>query len=199
MNAFDAYVSYVSIKNHFNQPKYDHFKYNGKIKANVSSFNTRSDRYQFEKLAKKGKDLPGFLVANMLENPNAWVGDLMMGSKGEEVFTDWKKRVQSLTYNFKREIENIDDLNGDLKVINGDYPNLLKFHNRKKVFIETMVVLDDILGFTKHWDKQIDDTVAWPMISLRISKYRPFLKQIGYDTLKLKGALKEHLQSRLDS
>ena len=35
---FDAYKSYLGLKNHFTKPKYDYHKYCGKSRASLQSF-----------------------------------------------------------------------------------------------------------------------------------------------------------------
>ena len=46
---FETYQSYLSMKNHFTNRKYDFFRYGGKSSATVTSFNKRKDKYWFEK------------------------------------------------------------------------------------------------------------------------------------------------------
>lgn len=49
MAPFEVYVNYLALKSHFSSPKYDYFKYNKKVRASLTSFNKRKDRYFFEK------------------------------------------------------------------------------------------------------------------------------------------------------
>ena len=53
---FDTYQHYLSLKNHFTNPKYDFFRYGAKTRASVSSFNKRRDKYWFEKTSRKYND-----------------------------------------------------------------------------------------------------------------------------------------------
>ena len=46
---FEVYQNYLSLKSHFTNPKYDYFKYNKKVRATITSFNRRKDRYFFER------------------------------------------------------------------------------------------------------------------------------------------------------
>ena len=52
MSPFETYQAYLGIKNHFNNPKYDYFKYK-KTRATLTSFNKRKDKYFFEKSSRK--------------------------------------------------------------------------------------------------------------------------------------------------
>ena len=38
---FETYQTYLSMKSHFTNPKYDFFKYGGKSRATITSFNKR--------------------------------------------------------------------------------------------------------------------------------------------------------------
>ena len=63
---FETYQHYLSLKNHFTNPKYDFFKYGAKTRASVTSFNKRKDKYWFEKTSRKYSDeeVVDFLVSN---------------------------------------------------------------------------------------------------------------------------------------
>ena len=76
----------------------------------MQSFYKRKDRYFFEKLSrqKTKEEIIDFFVSNFVSvsDPSTlWIGQLMR--EGEKNYIDWKKRNQSLTYNFKSEMEDI--------------------------------------------------------------------------------------------
>ena len=49
---FETYQTYLSMKSHFTNSKYDFFKYGGKSRATITSFNKRKDKYRIEKTSK---------------------------------------------------------------------------------------------------------------------------------------------------
>ena len=53
---FETYQTYLSMKNHFTNRKYDFFTYGGKSRATMTSFNKRKDKYWFEKTSRKYSD-----------------------------------------------------------------------------------------------------------------------------------------------
>ncbi len=65
---FETYQHYLSLKNHFTNPKYDFFKYGAKTRASMASFNKRRDKYWFEKTSRKysDKEVVDFLVSNFV-------------------------------------------------------------------------------------------------------------------------------------
>lgn len=179
--AFDIYVYYLALKRHFTS-SYDFFKYNGKVKANAHSFETRNDKFHFYRLSKmpEAKEL---ILANMITNPKIWVGDLL-DDKARDVYNDWKKRKESLGYVFRQDLSelNEDDPNSDI-LTNGDHPRLLKLYMRKQIHIETLIILDDMMKIFSYWDKNIKDTIVYPDINNTVRKYKPFLE---YDKAKMK-------------
>ena len=54
------------------------------------------------------------------------------------------------------------------------HPQILKEYLRENISIETMVILDKILGFRQEFDEKLQDPV-WQTVSMRIKKYSPFL------------------------
>ena len=75
-----------------------------------------------------------------------------------------------------------------LKVTEGQHPRLLKAYMSKQVSLETICIMDEIIGFTKDWDRLIRERVVYPDISIRINKYKSF---VSFDHDKYKGKLLE--------
>lgn len=187
MNPFEAYMKYLAMKQHFTQKGYDYFKYNGKTNASVTSFETRKDKYFFHKLSKKD-DVENFLMVNLIDNPQVWIGELF-DEKADSKYLEWKKRQESFSYIFKTELNALnEDLNKNFEVDDGQHPYILKQYLRKNISLDTFVIIDDVLKFAKYFDKNITDTIIWPGVNLKMNKYRPFLK---YDKFKMRKILKE--------
>lgn len=180
MTAFDCYKTYLAFKNHFTKDTFDYFKYGGKTNASVASFNKRKDRYFFEKMSRQRKDeeIVDYFTAifSQCDDPQrVWIGEIIQ--TGDEKYQSWQKRVQSLSYLFRQEMEQLldgIDFNSVFECENGKHPTLVKEHLKKKVSIESLILLDAMVGYKKRFDGKLDDFV-WKTISLKIDKYRPFL------------------------
>jgi hypothetical protein len=180
MTAFDCYKTYLAFKNHFTKDTFDYFKYGGKTNASVASFNKRKDRYFFEKMSRQRKDeeIVDYFTAifSQCDDPQrVWIGEIIQ--TGDEKYQSWQKRVQSLSYLFRQEMEQLldgIDFNSVFECENGKHPTLIKEHLKKKVSIESLILLDAMVGYKKRFDGKLDDFV-WKTISLKIDKYRPFL------------------------
>jgi len=179
VSPFDTYKSYLGLKNHFTKEKYDYHKYCGKSRATVQSFYKRKDRFFFEKLSRQKNDeeVIDFFVSNFVDcdDPQSlWIGDIMRS--GENRYTDWKKRNQSLSYVFRQETETLFEGQKVDSVFDCSkgHPPLLKSFLGGNVCLETMVIYDRIFGYSKNFDKKLLDPV-WQSVSLKLKKYSPFL------------------------
>ena len=172
---FDVYKKYLALKQHFTKDSYDYFKYNGKVKANQSSFQTRRDKYFFYKLSKH-KNVEEFLVANFVDGDSEfWIGE-MRDDKVQEVYDQYRRRQQSLAYTFKEDIGKMkDDFNENIIVPDNSHPFLLRLYLRKDICIETLTLIDMLCTMFPYWDKKMHDDVIWPTVKMKVLKYRPFM------------------------
>jgi len=191
---FEVYTTYLGMKNHFTKDKYDFIKYSGRTRASVASFNKRRDRYFFERMSRKKDDneIVNYFIANFISHDDpgkVWIGEIIQN--GETNFKEWQRRNQSLSYIFGNEVEGIftrDNFDSYFHT-QGQHPKILKSYLRKEISLETLVILDKILGFRSRLDKKLDDPI-WSTVSLKIKKYDPFL---NIDVFKFKRILKEKL------
>jgi hypothetical protein len=189
---FETYQHYLSLKNHFTNPKYDFFKYGAKTRATLTSFNRRKDKYFFERTSRKfsDKEIIDFLVSNFVASDtpgNLWIGEII--SSGERTYQEWMRRQQSLTYLFKEQSNELfseTKLDDALNCSKGHPPVLKKFLSGK-ISLETLVIYDKIFLFGKMFDKKLLDPV-WETVSLKIKKYSPFLNT---DVVQFKKILRE--------
>lgn len=192
LEPFESYQKYLALKNHFTNKKYNYFTYNGKVKANLQSFYKRKDRFWFEKLSrnKTDEEILNFFVANFAscDDPQSlWIGQII--KEGEDNYKNWMRKTQSLSYIFKEEIGIFNSKNFDemFNIEGNKHPLIIKNYLQKKISLETLIILNNILEYTKEFDKKLQDPV-WEFISMRIQKYTPF---IHIDVNKFKQLLKE--------
>ena len=167
------------MKSHFTNRKYDFFKYGGKSRATMASFNKRKDKYWFEKTSRKYSDqeIIDFLLANFVstDNPqNLWIGEII--NSGERNYSQWMKRKQSLTYLFKEQSSELLSQKDLKEVFNCSkgHPPLLKKYLGGEISLETLTILEKVFSFRKEFDKKLKDPV-WETVSMKIKKYIPFL------------------------
>ena len=193
MMPFDCYKIYLALKNHFTKDSYDYHKYNGRTRATVETFYKRKDRFWFEKMCRKKteKEVEDFFVANFVscsDPQTLWIGDLM--KNGDSNYKEWCRKVQSLSYVFKQEVDsNIcgNDFDMLFAIEGSRHPQLLKKHLQGNISLETMLILDRILGYKNNFDNKLGDPV-WKVTSTRMKKYSPFL---NIDVFHYKKILKD--------
>lgn len=176
MEPFEAYNMYLALKSHFTS-NYDFFKYCGKTNARYDNFLKRKDHYFYVKLSKK-KDVKGIVLANLINSSTSdiWIKDIL-DDPNDSVYYAWKKRIESLTYTFKSDINKLDDdFDCNLKVIDGQHPILLKKYLRNEISIESLIIIDSLTDVFKYWNKNITDTFIWPALYKKCTKYKPFLE-----------------------
>ena len=195
MTPIDVYKTYLAFKNHFTKQSYSYFKYSGKSRASVQAYNNRKDRYFFERMSRKKTDdeIKQYFLANFVEcdDPDRlWIGEII--SAGEDNLKSWMKRSQTMSYMFKTEVEvfvSKENFQQLFSIKGQSHPEVLKKYLQGALSIETIVILDIILGYVKNFDKKLEDPV-WNTVSLKIKKYKPFL---NIDVEKYKSILKEQV------
>jgi hypothetical protein len=202
VNGFEIYKVYLAVKLHFTSKNqsYDFHKHNGRTTARLETFTKRRDRYFFHKLSKSYNDrsIVDYFLSNFVSNTNLWVGDII-GKSGDETYKEWSKKIESLQYYFEQYIDYIIErmTTKDIKFndlylsVKGQHPPIVKMFLAKKINFESLIILDDILKFTKNLSLNITETVLWPKLNDRMKRYRPFL---SYNITKFKLTLKKKLK-----
>jgi len=176
MEAVEVYQMYCALKAHFAKGDYDFVKYNGKSSATKSSFWKRNDRHFFVRTSRKYKDkdiIKDYLLSNFIKNQKGRLGDF-----NDEKYVEWKKRMKRLTYTFEQEmiplLEN-NSFNYIFEIPEDTHPKLLKEYLGNRVSIEAMIILDNLVGYTKSWNKKLSDDVVWPDTNKMIKNYKKLL------------------------
>ena len=202
MNGFEVYKIYLAIKLHFTSKRqsYDFHKHNGRTTARLETFTKRRDRYYFHRLSKSfdNKSIVNYFLSNFVSNTNLWVGDII-GKTGDEHYKQWTKKIESLHYYYEQDIDYIIErmttknikFNDLFLSVDGQHPPILKMFLAKKINFETLIILDDILKFTKKLNKDITEKVLWPKLFDRMKRYKPFL---SYNITKYKMSLRDKLK-----
>lgn len=199
MEPFEVYRYYLALRLHFTTDTYDVIKQQGRVRATKQSFFKRKDLLAIRKVSESysDKDIVDFLVANFVSG-DRWGG--VFDTESKERYLSWKKRMESISYTFKKEIDKavlFAEKNGitfnDLLVSNDNqHPIIVKMYLRNELSIETLVILNKLNNFVDTLDVELKDDLIWPDMSRIIKKYAPFLniKRDKYD-----GILRESIGS----
>lgn len=175
MSDYEAYKLYCALKRHFLSESYDFFKYNGKVRASYSAFDKRNDKYFFAKLAKH-KDPVGFLVANLYDNGDMWIGELVKEQAAEKNYREWLRKKESLGYVFKSDLESIDDMTSEIKIESDQHPKLFQRYLGKQIKPESLIIVDKVNKHClfRYWNSKLSDPV-WKIEYNKLSKLSPFI------------------------
>ena len=176
IDPFESYKLYNALKLHF-ETDYDAVKYNFKTTVKPTSFFKRKDKFFFAKIAKHhGKHLLDYYVANFKAGV-AYAGD-MVNESGEKNYTEYKKIKESIHRVFEIDINKLSDYDFEKLLISedGQHPLIIKLWMQEEIHLETVAILNSILGFIPRESKKIKDTIIWPDQKRLIEKYTPFVK-----------------------
>lgn len=182
MEPFEVYRYYLALRLHFTTDQYDAFKSHGKVRVTRQAFNKRKDLLAIKKVAEtySDQDVVNFLVANFTSG-DRWGG--VFDTEAKHRFTDWKRKMESMSYTFSKEVGRIKQLADKLNKsfsdmflsINNQHPYVVKLYLRHDISIETLTILNKLEPFTVLLDRQLQGDILWPDLSRIIKKYEPFI------------------------
>jgi len=174
MEPIDVYLTYCAMKAHFSKNSYDFHKYGGKTKVSRDSLWKRSDKYFFVKLAKKHDDrdsIQDYLVSNFIRDRRGYIANF-----NDENYKVWKDRKTDFYNIFFDELRPlVKDFEPLFQTKNNNHPKLLKEFLGDRVSLETLIILDDLVDFSKRWDRELKEDIVWPDLKKLMKNYKGFL------------------------
>lgn len=174
MEPIDVYLIYCAMKAHFGKGDYDYIKYGGKTKISRKSFWKRKDRHFFVKISKKysnSKTVQNWFLANFIQDKKGYIANF--NDKNYEL---WKNKYENFLDEFVMEMRPlVYDFEPLFEQKNYEHPKLLKEYLGKRVSIETMIILDELLEYGNKWDKNLSKDIVWPDIKKLMNNYKRFL------------------------
>jgi|TARA_B110000438_G_scaffold74001_1_gene74119 hypothetical protein len=192
-STYNAWVTYQALNAHFTRTRdYDYFKYNGKgtwssIESMEKSFIKYEQNGNFSLQRKIFKDIGNTFTnkealiyfylsqfTNGIEYPSHFETDLY--DEYIERMNNFDFTIKKDTMEIKRYLDKFEaDFDDIFKVVGINHPTILKMGLSNAISLETIAVLDMILGFTENIDRALNDPL-WNDYSRLIKKYKPFLE-----------------------
>ena len=174
MEPIDVYLMYCAMKAHFGKNDYDFITYNGKSRVSRNSFYKRKDRYFFVKLSRKYKeydDIKNYMVSNFIVEQRGYVANF-----NDRNYETWKDKRNKFYNIFTEEIRPfVNNFNPIFEAKKNEHPLLLKEYLGKRVSIETLIVLEELVDFTKSWNRIMSEDYIWYDIKKLMKNYKRFL------------------------
>ena len=179
MTPFEVYRTYMALKLHFTTEPYDVVQQRGKVRVSRAAFAKRKDLTSIQKIAKTYSDeeVANMLIANFVS------GDRFGGifdNEARDRYIEWKKRIESLTYQYKTDLGTLqslaDNFSSIFDITENQHPLLLRAFLGNAISIETMVILNHYTQYIARWDAEITETIVWPDTSRVLRKYTPLLR-----------------------
>ena len=174
MEPIDVYLMYCAMKAHFGKTDYNFIKYGGKSRVSRNSFFKRKDRYFFVKLSKKYKTenvIRNYFVANFMMEQRGYVANF-----NDENYEKWQNRQNNFHDIFTNEIQPmIQDFNSLFEIKKSEHPKLMKEYLGKRISLETLIILDELVEYSKKWNEHLKDDILWPDLKKLMNNYKWFL------------------------
>jgi len=174
MEPIDVYIMYCAMKAHFSKTDYDFIKYGGKTKVSRDSFYKRKDRHFFVKLSRKYKtkiEITNYYVSNFIKDKKGYIANF-----NDENYKLWLLKKTSFFEHFEKEMQPfIKDFEPIFQVKDNNHPKLLKEFLGSRLSLETMIILDELVGYGQRWDKQLKDDIVWIDLKKLMKNYKGFL------------------------
>ena len=174
MQPIDVYLMYCAMKAHFGKTNYNFIKYGGKSRVSRNSFFKRKDRYFFVKLSKKYKtenEIRNYFVANFMMEQRGYVANF-----NDENYEKWQNRQNNFHDIFTNEIQPmIQDFNSLFEIKKSEHPKLMKEYLGKRISLETLIILDELVEYSKKWNEHLKDDLLWPDLKKLMNNYKWFL------------------------
>jgi hypothetical protein len=177
MTINEAYKIYTALRLHFTTDNFD-IRNGVPPRAPKTGVKTAFSK-KLEQMMKQynydSEAFVGFLVSNFLSG-HEW--GAIFEPTGHEVYLEWKKIQERLTYTFTQDIDFLTlQVNkvDDLWKCTGEHPVILKSYCGKKSRLETLVILNKLYKFREQLDEQLKNDPVWASTSRLVYKYSPFV------------------------
>jgi len=161
MNGYQTYQIYQSLKLHFTTD-YDAVKYNFKTAVRQDTFERRRDRYFFEKLSRRfnKEKLIQYFTANLIKDPNVWIGDMK-----DSVYDEYVARYDKLTYMVTQDMKLMAEKGYSFNQIcstsdNNSTNPLLESLRSDEIHPESVVLVDILVNFLKRLKGELTDPLG---------------------------------------
>jgi len=174
MESIDVYLMYCAMKAHFGKSDYDFVTYKGKTRIKRDTFYKRKDRSFFVKLARKYKteeEIKNYFVSNFIKDKKGYIANF-----NDKNYESWKLKRKGFFEMFEVEMKPLVESFEDMFIVeNGQHPKLMREFLGGRVSLETLIILDELVGYGPDWIKELEDDIIWIDLNNLMDNYERFL------------------------
>ena len=174
MEPIDVYLMYCAMKAHFGKSDYDFVTYKGKTRIKRDTFYKRKDRSFFVKLARKYKteqEIQNYFVSNFIRDKKGYIANFT-----DENYESWKLKRKNFFEIFEVEMKPLVESFENLYVVeNRQHPKLMREFLGGRVSLETLIILDELVGYGTTWIEEMKDDIIWIDLNNLMDNYERFL------------------------
>ena len=174
MEPIDIYLMYCAMKAHFSKGDYDFVTYKGKTRIKRDTFYKRKDRWFFVRLSRKYKteqEIKNYFVANFIKDKKGYIANF-----SNKNYESWRLKRQSFFEMFEVEMKPLVEAFENLfSVETKQHPKLMREFLGGRVSLETVIILDKLVGFNQDWNKELEDDIIWLDLRFLMNNYERFL------------------------
>lgn len=170
----------MTVKKHYSNIKYSAFT-SKPVRIPESKFLYRPERFRMKRLCdrfKTPKELIQYFVANFALETSDFL--YQPEEYGDSSFLRWEAYKQSISYNFRNDVDTIVEYMEDKDVSFSDMQKqifpILHLMITGKISIQSIVLLDEIYNFLTPWVEDVNMNPLYAPYALRIHKTKGFIK-----------------------
>ena len=174
MEPIDVYLMYCAMKAHFGKSDYDFVDYKGKTRIKRDTFYKRKDRSFFVKLARKystEEQIKNYFISNFIKDKKGYIANFT-----DENYESWKLKRKNFFEIFEVEMKPLVESFENLYVVeNRQHPKLMREFLGGRVSLETLIILDELVGYGTTWIEEMKDDIIWNDLDNLMDNYERFL------------------------
>ena len=174
MEPIDVYLMYCAMKAHFGTSDYDFVDYKGKTRIKRDTFYKRKDRSFFVKLARKystEEQIKNYFISNFIKDKKGYIANFT-----DENYESWKLKRKNFFEIFEVEMKPLVESFENLYVVeNRQHPKLMREFLGGRVSLETLIILDELVGYGTTWIEEMKDDIIWIDLNNLMDNYERFL------------------------
>jgi len=174
MEPIDVYLMYCAMKAHFGKSDYDFVTYRGKTRIKRDTFYKRKDRSFFVKLARKynaEEQIKNYFISNFIKDKKGYIANFT-----DENYESWKLKRKNFFEIFEVEMKPLVESFENLYIVeNRQHPKLMREFLGGRVSLETLIILDELVGYGTTWIEEMKDDIIWIDLNNLMDNYERFL------------------------